>query len=226
MATPDPYRVAGPDIAAPGVLPPVPPVVRGRRLGAPRPPSPLDPTPRAGPDGPSTTRDVLQWTAVVAGALVVALIVKLLLFQAFMIPSESMVPTLKIGDRVLVNKLSYQLHDVDRGDLVVFHRPPAAQSPGDDSDLIKRVVGLPGETVEGRGGVVLVDGQSIPESYLPAGVSTGEFPRITLGNDQVWVMGDNRGNSRDSRVFGPLDESYIIGRAFARVWPPGALELF
>jgi signal peptidase I len=211
-----------------GQLPPVPPPVRGRplrRLG-PESANGHDPVVVVTPPEASTTRDLIHWTAVVGGALLVALVVKLFLFQAFMIPSESMLPTLGVGDRVLVNKLSYHLHDVHRGDLIVFERPPLARSPGDDSDLVKRVIGLPGETVEARGGVVLVDGEAVPERYLPPDTATADFARVTLGPDEVWVMGDNRGNSRDSRVFGPLPEGLIIGRAFVRVWPPGDLELF
>ena len=115
------------------------------------------------------SRVLIEWTAVLGGALLVALIVKVFLFQAFVIPSESMVPTLEVGDRVLVNKLSYHLHDIHRGDVVVFERPPAAATPGDDSDLIKRVIGLPGDTVEGSGGVVFVNRQPLDERYLPAG---------------------------------------------------------
>jgi signal peptidase I len=175
---------------------------------------------------PSTTRDLIHWTVVVAGALLVALVVKLFLFQAFMIPSESMAPALAVGDRVLVNKISYRLHDVHRGDLIVFERPPLAQAPGDDSDLVKRVIGLPGETIEARDGIVLVDGEAIAERYLPDAVTTADFAAVTLGSDELWVMGDNRGNSRDSRVFGPVPEEYVFGRAFVRVWPISDLTLF
>ena len=106
-------------------------------------------------------------------ALVIALLIKTFLFQAFYIPSESMTPTLKIHDRVLVNKLSYKLHPVHRGDIVVFKAPPHAD-PGID-DLVKRVVGLPGETVAGHGGHVYINGKQLPEKYLPDGVTTSAF---------------------------------------------------
>jgi signal peptidase I len=156
----------------------------------------------------------------------VALLIKVLLFQAFMIPSESMTPTLKVGDRVLVNKLSYRLHDIHRGDVIVFARPPAAKSAGDDSDLIKRVIGLPGNTVEGSGGVVVVNDKALDEPYLPPGVVTGDFPRTTVGPGQIFVMGDNRSNSRDSRFFGPVPENLVVGRAFVKVWPLSGVKLF
>jgi len=165
-----------------------------------------------------STRSAIEWVAVIVGALVVALVVKTFLIQAFYIPSESMVPTLEIGDRVLVNKLSYRTGDVERGDVVVFARPGG---PGADgiADLIKRVVALPGETVEGRDGQVLVDGEALDEDYLPPGVATTPFPEYTVPDDHVWVMGDNRGASDDSRRFKgvPLDD--VVGRAFVIIWP-------
>src|SRR5581483_7184194 len=94
----------------------------------------------------STRRVVVEWVVLIAAALVIAFLIKTFLFQAFYIPSESMVPTLNVGDRVLVNKLSYDFHDVHRGDIVVFDAPPLARS-NDIKDLVKRVIGLPGETV-------------------------------------------------------------------------------
>jgi signal peptidase I len=171
-----------------------------------------------------SARSAIEWVAVIVGALVVALVVKTFLIQAFYIPSESMVPTLKVGDRVLVNKLSYSRGDVDRGDIVVFARPGG---PGADgiADLIKRVVALPGETIEGRDGGVYIDGRPLDETYLPEGVTTGPFPPYTVPDDEVWVMGDNRGASDDSRRFKgvPLDD--VVGRAFVVIWPIGEIGL-
>src|SRR5262249_60509605 len=108
----------------------------------------------------STTRSVVEWVAVIGGALVVALLIRAFFLAAFYIPSESMVPTLEKGDRVLVNKLSYKLHDVHRGDLVVFERPPNEPDNG-IKDLIKRVVALPGETIEWRDCKVLINGNPL-----------------------------------------------------------------
>jgi len=175
------------------------------------------PTPADEPSGKSRSRGLLEWGAVVVGALVVALVIKTFLLQAFYIPSSSMTPTLGVGDRVLVNKLSYDLHDVNRGDLVVFERPES--EGGETRDLIKRVIGLPGETVEGQNGQVLVDGRALEEPYLEGGAATGDFEPVEVPDGQVFVMGDNRGDSRDSRFFGPVDQSDIVGRAFLRVWP-------
>jgi signal peptidase I len=171
------------------------------------------------------TRSAVEWVLVIVGALAVAMAIKVTTVQAFYIPSASMEPTLQVGDRVLVNKWSYRLHDVNRGDIVVFSRPPTEDS--NINDLIKRVVGLPGETVTIDNNHVMIDGQVLDEPYLPAGTQTqavgteGCAPAkpCVVPDGEVFVMGDNRTNSKDSRYLGPIKESSIIGRAFVRVWP-------
>ena len=185
----------------------------------------------------SSTRSVIEWIAVIGGALVVALVIKTFLIQAFYIPSGSMEPTLDIGDRVLVNKLSYRLHDVNRGDLVVFEanegegdcgQPVSESAAASEAetgikDLIKRVIALPGETIDIRDNHVLIDDRILEEPYIGEDVVTQptgnvEFP-FEVPEGCVFVMGDNRTDSRDSRIFGPIDEDQIVGRAFVRVWP-------
>ena len=131
----------------------------------------LEDAPPAGagePERSKGVRNAVEWVAIVIGALAVALLVKTFLIQAFYIPSGSMLPTLHQGDRVLVNKLDT---GPSRGELVVFERPPGQPDDG-IKDLIKRVVGLEGETIESRDGVVYVDGEPLDESYLPDGVTT------------------------------------------------------
>jgi signal peptidase I len=162
-------------------------------------------------------RQAIEWVLLIGAALVIALVIKTFLFQAFYIPSESMVPTLKIHDRVLVNKLSYKLHPVHRSDIVVFTKPKGELS--NIKDLVKRVIALPGETVEGRDGHVYVDGKQLNEPYLPKGTDTQGFTARPIPANAVWVMGDNRGQSEDSRVFGPIPKSSIVGRVFVRIWP-------
>lgn len=184
------------------------------------PDEPAPPAPREN----RGVRNLVEWIAIVVGALAVALLVKTFLIQAFFIPSLSMYPTLDEGDRVLVNKLSYRLHDVHRGDLVVFERPEG-QPESDIKDLIKRVVGLEGETIEAREGVIYIDGQELDEPYLVEGVTTDNLPRQEIPDGHVFVMGDNRGDSADSRVFGPIDEDTIVGRAFVKVWPLPEISL-
>ena len=168
---------------------------------------------------------MVEWALVIVGAIVVAFLVKTFLVQAFQIPSPSMEPTLLEGDRVLVNKLSYDLHDVNRGDVIVFGRPAALQAgPNDPEDLIKRVIGLPGDTVQTRDGKVYVNDRELDEPYLPDGTMTeGIEEPITVPEGHLWMMGDNRGNSADSRVFGPISEDTIVGRAFMVMWPPGRI---
>lgn len=167
-------------------------------------------------------RNVIEWVCILLGALLVAFLVKSFLLQAFYIPSASMSPTLKVHDRVLVNKLSYDFHDVNRGDVIVFESPPGGDT--DVKDLIKRVIALPGETVEGRDDKVFIDGQPLDEPYTH-GLTTSPFPAQTVPAGHYWMMGDNRPNSRDSRYFGPIDQSSVVGRAFVKVWPLGALGL-
>jgi signal peptidase I len=118
-----------------------------------------------------------------------------------------------------VSKLSYHLHAVHRGDVVVFDPPKSATRLQGDR-LIKRVVALPGETIESKDGKLLVNGKALPESYLPRATVTDEVKRQTLPAGRYWVMGDNRGNSADSRFFGSVTRGAIVGRAFFHVWPP------
>jgi signal peptidase I len=178
------------------------------------PPPDLDAPKKRGGSG---ARVAVEWVGLVVLALLIALLIKTFLFQAFFIPSESMMPTLAVHDRVLVNKLSYKLHDVHRGDIVVF-KAPDGSDPGID-DLVKRVIALPNETVSAHDGHVYVDGERLDESYLPDGVETSSFSAVTLKPDHYWVMGDNRDNSKDSRVFGAIEKHEIIGRVFFRIWP-------
>lgn len=179
-------------------------------------------------------QNTVEWLAVVIGALVVALVVKTFLFQAFYIPSASMEPTLEKGDRVLVNKVSYDLHDVNRGDIIVFELDAEDVGPDGIKDLIKRVIGLPGDVVESRDGVVYVNDRALEEPYLEEGTITGDpedsrnpaIERQTVPEGHVFVLGDNRSNSADSRYpyRGPIPIDTIVGRAFVLVWPPGEIK--
>ncbi|MCY3910934.1 MAG: signal peptidase I [bacterium] len=176
----------------------------------------------------STARVVAEWVAVLAGALVLALVLRAVLFQAYYIRFTSMEPTLSNGDRVLVNKLGYDLHDVNRGDLVVFERPPGVSGRQED-DLIKRVIALPGEVIRFVEGDVYINDQRLHEPYLhSSGITTGTMPSgcaeivdggCLIGAGDMFVMGDNRANSTDSRSFGPISERLIVGHAFLRLWP-------
>jgi signal peptidase I len=197
-----------------------------------------EPTP---PAGRRRRRSLLvEYGALVLVALLVALVMKAFVAQAFSIPSPSMYPELKPGDRVVVSRLAYHLHDPRRGDIIVFDSPTVTPRPREalpvrlfhdvleavglrtppETELIKRVIALPGEVVEGRNGRVYIDGQLLVEPYLQPDVRTADFPAERVPVGQLWVMGDNRGNSADSRVIGPISEDAIVGRALFRVWPP------
>jgi len=153
-------------------------------------------------------------------ALLVAFVVRTFVLAHFVVDGTSMYTTLHDGDRVFVNKLSYRLHDPNRGDVVVLHQITGAS----ERDLIKRVIALPGETIEVRSCVVLIDGRVLGEPYLDPEVVTpgncgGETAPVTVPPDHVFVMGDNRAGSQDSRAIGTIDEDDLVGRAFVVFWP-------
>src|SRR3954451_14743882 len=161
------------------------------------------------------TRGILDWIVVIGIALLVAFVVRTFVLAHFVVDGHSMDYTLHDGDRVFVNKLSYRLHDPRRGDVVVLHDV----EPGLDRDLIKRVIALPGETIEMRNCEVRIDGVILDEPYLdPTVVTPGncgaDIAPTVVPADHVFVMGDNRPQSQDSRAIGPIDEDALVGRAF------------
>ena len=198
--------------------------VTGTRAPAPEPePSNLSRRDRLALRRKHARRSRWEWVAVIVGAAIIALLLRTFFVQTFYIPSASMEPTLVEHDRVIVNKLSYNLHDVHRGDIVVFTTPPGV--PKKFKDLIKRVIALPGETVEGRDGRVFINNVPLKEPYLRPNTITSDFGPVQVPPKSAWVMGDNRGDSEDSRYFHAIPESSIVGRAFIRAWPPTRLGL-
>jgi signal peptidase I len=188
---------------------------------------------------------LVELVTIVAVALGLALGIQAFLVKPFRIPSESMVPTLEIGQRVLVDRVSYRFSDPDRGDIVVF-KPPEGQPstcgverPSDmpcpkgtpeksDTNFIKRVVGLPGDHLKVVEGSVYINGKRQDESFarLDAECATCNLPReITIPKGNYYMMGDNRGESADSREWGPVPKNWIIGKAFMTYWPPGRIGL-
>jgi signal peptidase I len=186
----------------------------------------------------SSSRWLREGIIVVIVAVLVAVLLRAFVVQTFFIPSGSMEPTLGIGDRILVNKLSYDLHGVDRGNIVVFSRPPAENCGGPEvNDLVKRVIGLPGNVISLSGGYVYIDGKRLDESWLPKseqGVTTAGPPGTTYSlarpfkvpANNYFVMGDNRTDSCDSRYWGPISKSLIVGKVELRVWPLNSIKLF
>jgi len=176
----------------------------------------------------SALRSVLDWVVVIVVALAVAFLVDTFAIQPFYIPSMSMYPTLKPGDRILVNKLSYDFHPVHVGDIVVFRKPADDTSAGPQvKDLVKRVIGLPGQVISSCGVQVCINGRLLKEPWLPPGTITEPpIKTQTIPKGEYFVMGDNRTDSADSRVFGPIKKSLIVGRVFAIVWPPSQVRFF
>jgi len=180
-------------------------------------------------------------------AFLLALLIKTFLVQAFYIPSESMVPTLAVGDRVLVNKVVYHLHPPRRGDIIVFsdphpavhaHRNPASAvlhwlteglgvTTSPDKDFIKRVIGLPGETIEMHRCVIYINGSPLREPYLDGRkFSNCEYNPFHIPAGDLFAMGDNRDDSNDSRYqLGPIPEDKVVGRAVIIIWPLSRIHL-
>lgn len=171
-------------------------------------------------------RIVLEWVAVLLVAVGVAVGVRAFVVQTYWIPSASMEPTLMIGDRILVDKLSYHLHSVGRNDIVVFARPPGEVASPGVKDLVKRVIGLPGETISSANGHVYINGKELSEPFLPPGTETNGIRTQKIPPNEYFVMGDNREDSSDSRVFGPIPKSLIVGKVFFRIWPLGDIRFF
>jgi signal peptidase I len=244
---------------APEVAVPVPQVQSGIQPSAPPPgarPEPSVPawvgTPKEEDEKPKKEKQgsfLKELPILIIIAFGLALLIKTFLLQAFYIPSESMVPTLQIGDRVLVNKLVYRIHPPRRGDIIVFIEHPGPHksfwgrvrsflteglgvTKPASKDFIKRVIGLPGDTLKITNGTVNIttpDGKSfnLDEPYLNTPPDTASFGPTTVPADQYFVMGDNRGNSADSRgALGTIKKRSIIGRAFIRIWPIGRFGFF
>ncbi len=162
-------------------------------------------------------------------ALGLAFCLRTFVIQTYSIPSVSMVPTLQVGDRILVDKLSYHLHPVHRGDVLVFATPPKEVPILMVKDLVKRVIGLPGEKISsGPHGEVLINGKAIKQPWLTAQAQADPGPPIrtqVIPKGDIFVMGDNRGLSDDSRDYGPVPESLIVGRALFGFWPLSRIHL-
>ncbi len=183
-----------------------------------------------------------EFAILVVVVLVSISLVRTFVAQVYFIPSESMTPQLEVGDRVFVSKISLRLHDPRRGDLIVFDCPPKASCPKEShvsvlggalrwmleslgirppstDEYIKRVIGLEGEEVQARDGIIYINGRQLIEPYLPEGTETSSFGPVKVGNDELWVMGDNRTGSLDSRLFGTIKLDTVVGRALVRIWP-------
>ena len=174
----------------------------------------------------STSRTVLEYAVLAVVAIAVALLIQAFLVKPYRIPSESMENTLLIGDRVLVDRVSWRFSEPQRGDITVFH------PPFDGPVLIKRIIGMPGDELSLSGGglyvngrrleepyVRRVDGQSVPTEPFANGLPWALVKPYTVPPDAYFMMGDNRTDSGDSREFGPVPRGQLVGHAFGRYWP-------
>lgn len=204
-------------------------------------------------------RHLAELPMLVLIAFAIAILIKTFLIQAFFIPSGSMLPTLQVGDRVLVEKVSYALHDPRHGDVVVFEKSVFGEVPdlpwyedarnflrellglptGGAEDYIKRVVAVAGDTIRysGTPRSLVVNGQEVDQTFVRGGkdrfssaITDEDCERLQMQPDgngcrvpagRIFVMGDNRSNSEDSRILGPVDQDKVVGKAFVIIWPPG-----
>jgi signal peptidase I len=186
---------------------------------------------------PSPWDTIVDWVVTIAIAVAAVLVIKEWVVNPYRIPSSSMEPTLHCAapgvgcqagasDRVLANRFIYRFRDPERGDIVVFETPEeAVERCGAGGTFVKRLIGLPGDTIAQRSGVLRVNGAPLEESYVNGGSAGLDFPERTLGADEYFMMGDNRGQSCDSRQWGPVSREDLIGPVFAVYWPPTRLGL-
>ena len=169
----------------------------------------------------SMRETVWDWTKTILTAVVLSLLLRTFIVEARWIPSESMVPTFLVGDRLLVEKITVKVSSLERGDVVVFN-PPAAS--GMTEPLIKRIIGLPGDIIRVRSGVVYVNDQPQHEPYILEKAKQN-FGPYTVPEHSLFVMGDNRNNSYDSRFWGPVPQTMVIGKAFFKFYPLQRISL-
>jgi len=168
-------------------------------------------------------RLVLEWTFIIVLAVAVSFIMRTYVVQTFFIPSASMQPTLQVGDRILVSKLSVDFGTIHRGDIVVFKAPPAEHCGDAVSDLVKRVIGLPGDHLTSRGNTIYVNGKRLDETWSHIEPLSTPIGHVTVPANSYFVMGDNHPNSCDSRFWGSVPRKDLIGKVFFRIWPPSRI---
>ena len=172
-------------------------------------------------------RTLIETGITVVVAVLLAGLLRAFVFQTFWIPSSSMVPTLGVNDRILVEKAFFTWHDVHEGDIVVFSHPPLDRCPGPaGGDLVKRVIALPGQTIYSSGNHIYIDGRLLPEPYLPSddplgpSIASRQHPyQVPAG--EFYLLGDNRAISCDSRYWGPIQGSSIVGKVILDWWRNG-----
>ncbi len=163
------------------------------------------------------TREVIGYLIAIISAVVLAILIRTFIFEPFIVPTPSMEQTLMVGDKVIINKLSYNFTDVERGDVIAFHSPIE-----EGKELVKRAIAIEGDEISLTSeGEIFINGERLDEGYLPDGQDIKYLNQvITVGEDEVFVMGDNRNNSFDSRFFGNISEDKVFGEFVIIYWPP------
>lgn len=177
---------------------------------------------------PRRRRAVIEWAVILVIAVVASFLLRTYVLQTFSIPSKSMLPTLAVGDHILVDKLSVEFGTINVGDVIVFKAPPQVKADCADAvtDLVKRVIGVPGDRLSSKGNTIYVDAKPLNENWShwePLGTGIGP---LTVPAGEYAVMGDNHANSCDSRTWGFVPRSDVIGKVFMRIWPPSRITWF
>lgn len=166
-------------------------------------------------------RRLRTWLLIGVVSVILLTILRLFVFQTFVVPSDSMVPTLSAGDRILVIRSPFVFHPITVGDIIVFKKPRNFSGDPNAQYLVKRVIGLPGETISERKGIVYVNNKALREPWLSKRERDATYNLKTqrIPADKYFVMGDNRLLSEDSRLFGAISSSVIVGQVVFRLWP-------
>jgi signal peptidase I len=155
---------------------------------------------------------IWEWVTAIIVALLIAFFIKQFMFAFFQVSGDSMIPTFINGERVLVDKIPYYFHEPNYGDVIIFHATPT-------EDYIKRVIGKPGDEIEIKNGNLYRNGQKLSEPYIKEPMNPRQIFKIKVPSDELFVMGDNRNNSKDSREIGPIELHQVIGRVDLVVFP-------
>ncbi len=163
----------------------------------------------------TSLKNLFEWVGIIAFAFILSFIIRTFLFDTRIVPTGSMLPTIQLQDRLIVDKQLYKFSELERGDIVVFQAPP---SSGEKDELVKRVIGLPGEEIEVKDGLVLVNGKALEENYLQEKPDY-QYDPVRVPADSYFVLGDNRRSSNDSHMWGFVPKQNIKGKVWIRYWP-------
>jgi signal peptidase I len=160
-------------------------------------------------------KSIMEWVMIIAVAFILSIIIRNFVVDTRIVPTGSMLPTIQLQDRLIVDRLLYQYDTINRGDIIVFQAPEAAL---EDKDLVKRVIGLPGETIQIKNGKVFINDKALNEPYIVSPPSY-EYGPVTVEPNSYFMLGDNRNASKDSHIWGFLPSDKILGRVWIRYWP-------